>query len=131
MSPRVLFAFSGFLACLWAVGQSNDQQASANLKDYYCNTVVTSLCPCDQLDTWCCPRGQYGPILYSCQPNTGATCANTDVYGAPLQAACPGFYHLGTCSTAPAITCFHGQKLQVTCQLTFSGTCAPAAPDPE
>jgi hypothetical protein len=124
MSSRVLFAFGGFLVCFWVVSESREPRASAEQKDRDCDTIITALCPCEQKDTLCCPRGQYGPLLFSCQPKTGAICTDTTAKGDPLQVPCPGWYHVGTCAV-PAISCFRGEPTFVACPQFSAGTCAP------
>ncbi len=125
MSPRVLFAFSGLLAGLWMIPQSGEPRALANRDDYYCATWITLRCPCEQADTLCCPRGQYGPTIYSCQAKTGSVCVDTTAGGQPLQVPCPGYYHTGTCGAAPLFSCFRGPATVIVCPQAFAGTCAP------
>lgn len=123
MTVRFLFGLSGLMASFWMFTPPPMQTASANQKDRWCDTIVTLHCPCSENGTLCCPRGQYGPMLYSCQNQTGSTCADTDVFGNPLTVTCPGFYHSGSC-VAPGITCFRSPPTMVACPTT-SGSCAP------
>ncbi len=129
LSSRVAFFVSGLLACLSLAGAVGEPRALANKKDYRCDTIIRSFCPCTthQVEqvTFCCPRGQYGPMLFSCQSQAGSECVDTTAGGQPLMVPCPGFLHSGTCGAAPQVSCFRMPRSDFACPADFGGTCAP------